>query len=171
MVKQQFQSRSLITVKYMHLTQLIRGEGAMKIGRKCLEIFFLAKIIPQTHFHSRSLSSSRARGIEKAMDARYGIVIFSLSLSPFFFPPPSSPPRGSRRVCRRVLTDTGHVLATSSGLSLFPRRFWNTLSSQTTAAAVLNKLLLARVRHASTKSSTLLPATRHSNFPNFFPPI
>lgn len=100
-----------------------------------------------------------------------GIVIFSLSLSPFFFPPPSSPPRGSRRVCRRVLTDTGHVLATSSGLSLFPRRFWNTLSSQTTAAAVLNKLLLARVRHASTKSSTLLPATRHSNFPNFFPPI
>ena len=73
-------------------------------------------------------------------------------------------------VCRWVLTDTGHVLATSSGLSLFPRRLWNILSSQTTAAAVLNKLLgpvcatrFQNLPHSSFRCSVIRVVCSHSN--------
>lgn len=150
-----------------------KEEGGTKLEENIWKFFPPRKKFPSPTLHFL-FSRNGGRGIKKrpcSTDERlYGVVIFLLF---FLLPPPSSPPRGNE-ACRWVLTDTGHVLATSSGLSLFPRRFWNILSSQTTAAAVLNKLLLlllllARVHHEIFHSPLVsLPRSRSFEIPNFF---
>lgn len=125
---------------------VIHEQGNQSEGR-LVDVKFSRKRVLRFSRHLRRRGGVELKNGRVPPEAAYGVVIF-------FFPFTSTW-NTAKYVCRWVLTDTGHVLATSSGLSLFPWRLRNILSSQTTAAAVLNKLL-ARVCSVVPKSSTLL---------------
>lgn len=147
----------------------------MKIGRKCLEIFSLAKIIPQTLVPPLLPERGQLKS-----DGR-GVVIFSLSLSP------SPPLPFSILLLLRVEVDeslqtsfNGHGARAGNVFWLIPlstpileytqqpNNCGSCCPEQTTAKPVRATLPLSKSFHSPPVS---LPATRSSNFPNFFPSV